>query len=410
LTKTDDFYELWRANDLKYGRLPLAIAGEPYFIDSKTRDFFKNTLESLQNLVEKVTSLFINGQFRDVLTFDRRLLDLILANPGYSRACPVTRWDSFFEGGSNLKFLELNTDGTSGMAYIEELERLYLSLFHPEKVAPCHFKEKILETLLTCYQGFASKKTGKPRIAIVDWEDVSTRSEQEYLRKFFNDEGYEAILADPRSLTYDGRHLRHKDFQIDLIYRRVVTGEYMARLNEVEAMTQAYMDQNVCVAGSFRSQIGFDKRIFEILSSEEYDAFFTPAENDLRKRHIPWTRVLKARTVQYKGQKLSIPEDLTALRHEFVIKPPDLNRGQGVIIGDEVTSDIWEQKIIEGVKEGCIVQERLKVPAWKNTDLGFHLGHFVLNGELSGWMCRLAKQNVLNDQSDERLIPCFVTL
>lgn len=351
----------------------------------------------------------MNGLFRDVLTFDRRLLDLILADPGYSFACPIARWDSFYDGGTNLKFLELNTDGTSGMAYIEELERLYLSLFHPGTAAPCRFKEKILETLIACYDHFASKETGKPRIAIVDWEDVATRSEQEYFRKFFHDEGYEAILADPRSLTYDGRHLWYKDFQIDLIYRRVVTGEYMTRLNEVEAMTHAYLDQNVCMAGSFRSQIGFDKRIFEILSSEEYDAFFTPAENVLRKRHIPWTRVLHTRTVQYKGHSLRIPEDLKALRHEFVIKPPDLNRGQGIVIGSEVSPEFWEKRVKEGVKESHIVQERLKVPAWKNSDLGFHLGHFVLNGELSGWMCRLAKQNVLNDQSDERLIPCFVT-
>ncbi|MBI1884052.1 MAG: hypothetical protein HYS08_07595 [Chlamydiae bacterium] len=406
--KEKEFYRLWEENSLLYGKNHLRIHHEPYLISSEQSSFFRKSVEFLQGLIEKVTGLFINEKFRDILKFDPRLLDLILADPGYSMACPIGRWDSFFDG-KNLQFLELNTDGTSGMAYVEELDSLYQKKFPSNKKSyPCEFKKKVLDVLLNCFQECRQRRVEKPQIAIVDWENVSTRPEQEVLSFYFQNQGYSSILADPRSLSYDGHILSKEGFRIDLIYRRVVTGEYLEAWSEVKAMTRAYLDQNVCMMGSLRSQIGFDKRTLAILSDPMFDTYFTSEERALCARHIPWTRVLKEGETVFRGERFSIPENLVKNQSLFILKPSDLNRGRGIVFGSQVSAVKWEKEVKRGLGRNYVVQEQLPMPRWKD-DWGFHLGHFVFGGKLSGWMCRISHDFILGDTSDERLIPCLST-
>lgn len=399
ISSEDQFHEDWRSLGPKYGGQSLRIHHIPYLISSEEALFLEHVVESLQKIIEKITQLFLQGKFRDVLQFDPRLQDLILFDPGYSLACPFNRWDSFYEGGNTLKFLELNTDGTSGMVYVEALDHLYWENFGLRAQKPCQFKRKVLKTLLTCYSHFRNASEDKPHIAIVDWQEVSTRTEQEALSRFFRDEGYEAILCDPRSLRYDGRTLWNEDLRIDLVYRRVVTGEYLKRWDEVKPLTQAYLDRNVCLVGSFRSQVGFDKRTFEILSSSDYDFYFTEVENQLRNQHIPWTRVLK------EGQDWS--SGVLKNRDKFVLKPAALNRGQGVMFGNQISDAEWVSKFENLPEQDYIVQEKVNVPLWGEERKGLHLGHFVFGGQLAGWMCRMGMDPILSDRSDDRLVPCL---
>lgn len=400
--KLREFYKAWEKTGLTYGQEPFPVDAQPYFLTKEQTAFFRTIVEHLQALVEKISDLFIKGQFRDVFNFNKNLLDLISADPGYSLFCPIGRWDSFYDG-QTLKFLELNTDGTSGMVYVEELSRLYKRIFNPSNVFIPELKASVLQTLLKCYNQFPKKRVEKPQIAIVDWENVATRSEQEALRVYFNQMGYKTVLADPRALSYDGTSLSQNGFRIDLVYRRVVTGEYLAVWDEVGAMTKAYLDQNVCVIGSFRSQIGFDKRIFVILSSSEFDAYFTRAQNELRALCIPWTRLLNEGETIFQGQSIRIPSFLIDHPDQFVLKPPDLNRGQGVLLGSQLKKTEWKRKIQEHLGKGYLIQERVSVPQWG--ERGFHLGHFVFGGSLSGWMCRVGQDPLLHDHSDERLTP-----
>ncbi len=397
---------LWRETGLTYGGEPLPIHNKPYLISQTEALSFKTKVETLQGMVERITVLFLKGQFHDIFRFDENLLKLIQANPGFSAFCPFARWDSFYDG-KNLKFLELNTDGTSGMVYMEELNRVYTQVFHAQGVETSSLKEDVLRTLLRCYQGFSKKRSEKPQISIVDWADVATRSEQEALCWFFKEKGYSTILADPRKLSYDGKALYDGDFRIDLIYRRVVTGEYLNALEKLHALTESYLDKNVCMVGSFRSQIGFDKRVFVILSCLEFDSLFSPFENQLRRECIPWTRLLKSGTTSFNDRTIELLDFLIQNPEQFILKPPSLNRGQGIIFGSQVSQQTWQNAIHQHLDTGYIVQERLPIPQWDG--MGFHLGHFIFGGKLSGWMGRISSDPFLHEQAQERWVPCFLS-
>ncbi|MBI1871150.1 MAG: hypothetical protein HYS07_08175 [Chlamydiae bacterium] len=405
MDNVQNFYHAWSLKGISYGGKSLEVCHEPYLIEEKDALSFKKDLEILHSTVEKVTTLFIKGEFRELYSFDSRLMDLILAHPGYSVSCPLTRWDSFWDG-ENLKLLELNTDGTSGMAYVEALNRIYIESFPGEERVYSSLRKRVLDTLLDCYHEFSKRRVEVPQIAIVDWKDVATRPEQIDLAHYFNQMGISTVLADPRELRYDGTFLWKDDFRIDLIYRRVVTREYLEAWDKVKPMTKAYFDQNVCVVGSFRSQIGFDKRTFTILSSPEFEIFFTPQENQLKSFLIPWTRSLQRTKTEFHRALIEIPQYVIDNPSLFVLKPPSLNRGRGVLMGSDIDHDQWKEEVIRRLNGGDIVQEKLQVPLRKG--VGIHLGHFVFGGKLAGWMCRMGRDAVLGDFSDDYLVPCLI--
>ena len=74
----------------------------------------------------------------------------------------------------------------------------------------------MLSTLVACYRE-AGGTAAKPIVAIVDYEDVPTRTEHHLFRDFFESRGYPAMVCDPRQLTYEGGRLRHDGREIDIV-------------------------------------------------------------------------------------------------------------------------------------------------------------------------------------------------
>jgi hypothetical protein len=103
-----------------------------------------------------------------------------------------------------------------------------------------------------------------------------------------------------------------------------------------------------------------DKRNMALVSEHADSADFTAAERGLIERHLAWTRrVLPSRTT-FRGRPLRLPDDLPALRDDFVLKKGWSNAGDGVVVGRFRTPDQWEQAIARAVREGdWVVQERL---------------------------------------------------
>ena len=75
-------------------------------------------------------------------------------------------------------------------------------------------------------------------MAIVDWREVPTYSEFEILRDAFTARGVPTVICDPRDLEFaagsrfsagTGRGLYAKGERIDLVYRRVLINDIVAR-------------------------------------------------------------------------------------------------------------------------------------------------------------------------------------
>ncbi len=407
-----------------YAGMPLSVAFYPVILSAEQSRHISEVCEAMTRLMEKVTGLFLNEPaIREVFGFGPEQTELIEVDPGYEWAVPCVRLDSFFDG-KELRFTEINTDGTAGMDGAEKMAKLFLAapsmdrFFSDRAVEVFDTGRRVLQTLLDCFEQFSgAAATGPPRIAIVDWKEARTCEEFLAFAEFCGEQGYEAVVADPRELEYDGRSLLHNGIKIDMVYRRVVSSEYIERLDEVGAMTRAFKDRSVCVVGSFRSDVVFNKRVFGLLHNPRFAHLFTEAERALVQRHVPWTSPFEDVECHYRGKKVGMPELARNDKDRFVLKPSNLYEGRGVFLGFQKAQAEWDEMIEEALESDYVLQEFITEPSmpfgeWEDglemNARFIHLGEFVFGGRFCGYYCRAAEGPLIDRTSRERLVPCFV--
>jgi len=84
----------------------------------------------------------------------------------------------------------------------------------------------------------------------VDWEDVPTVSEFEILQQTLSKKmGVPTLIADPRELEWDGKSLVARDKKIDLVYRRVLINDVVAKPAECSALVKGLLGETLCCVG-----------------------------------------------------------------------------------------------------------------------------------------------------------------
>lgn len=420
-----EFEDRVRSSDMRYAGEPLDVAYFPVAIAPGDLDFLGRTVERALAILERLTAAVLRapGLAERHFGWDERRLRVVRHDPGYPLAIPCARFDSYWDGAEGLRFLEVNTDGTSGMTNVERVTAFFLESEGvralPFRLENFDLRARVLETLLECYAAWRagsarperSRRAAEPRIAIVDWRTVKTSAEFRAFVRFFEDRGLRATIADPRDLRFDGERLLDRGgLPIDLIYRRVVSTEYFAAPPEdTAAMTEAYLAGRVCVAGSFRSDAAFDKRAIALLTSPDLAEEYADLANERSFMDERFARTWVLRP----GEVL---ERARAERERLVLKPAALYEGRGVKIGVETDAAAWGAALEEAAARGDhVLQERIVPPEltvelerdgrFVSRPLYLSLGEYAFGGKLIGFNARVASTLVLSADDDERLLP-----
>jgi hypothetical protein len=438
---------------LVFGGRPLCRSLRPQFITRAQYDMVRSVCRVL------TTAMFRLGRHMledpallamiEPTEGERRLLAV---EPGFQAVSPSTRLDSFMAGDA-WQFVEYNAESPAAIAYEDGLSRLFLDLpvmqefGRAYRVSPLYARHRLVEVLLDAYHqfldcGFGIADCGlgtnrphpqsanrnpqsairTPRVAIVDWRDLPTAAEFELCKEYFEEQGLPVVIADPRELEYDGRRLRAGEFEIDLVYRRVLTSELLERPEAAEALFRAYEDHRVCVVNSFRAKLLHKKMTFAFLSDETYRGYFNDQEWAVCQRHIPWTRKVREGGTTYGGQRVDLVDHI--LRHQdgLVLKPDDDYGGKGITIGWEASREQWETALAGALSDSYVVQERVAVsqqpyPLYDEegggdlvfTDLCADLDPFIFGTEVTGVLTRLSAAAILNVSAGTgSTVPTFV--
>jgi uncharacterized circularly permuted ATP-grasp superfamily protein len=215
----------------------------------------------------------------------------------------------------------------------------------------------MLDTLLRAYRQWGGRDT--PLIAIVDWEGLATATEFEIFRDFFGRRGVEAMITTPQALEFRDGRLFAGATPIELVYRRALMHELLARKEEVAPLLRAYEAGAVCVVNAFRCKLLHKKAIFAVLSDEENAHLFTPDEREAIRRHIPWTRKVRDGYTAFGGCRVDLAEHVLANRERLVLKPNDEYGGKGVVLGWETGPGEWEAALRGAMAGSYVVQERV---------------------------------------------------
>lgn len=93
-----------------------------------------------------------------------------------------------------------------------------------------------------------------------------------------------------------------------------------------------------------------------LLSSMEDSELFSESEQEIIRRHIPWTRVLKPGETNFHGQSIDMKELLIRNREQLVLKPALGSGGRGIVVGKYTSAQQWEM----------IIQSALQARDWRH--------------------------------------------
>jgi len=425
----EDFLKKLRAAKLTFGDRVHCPFLRPFFLSLEDEGRVRPVAETIAELGERVALAALADE-KLFAQFHLRPEEARLARlpGGNGRVSTASRLDAFLLPES-LKFAEYNGESPAGAGYSETLGDIFSELplmaqFSKRyEVHRYPLSAKLLDALVMSYVDWGGTNK-RPQIAIVDWKGVPTWSEFEILKARFEKMGLPTLVADPRDLTFDGKTLSAHGKKIDLVYRRVLMNDIVAKPAECEALVNAYRANAVCVANSFRCKIPHVKTFFAVLTDERNDALFSPAERELIEHHVPWTRVVAdVRTAHY-GRSIDLLAFVRKERENLVLKPSDEYGGTGVTLGWETSESAWEAAIQAAISSlgpestgACwIVQERIPIRRelfphiTASGDVEFRdmlvdFAPYLFYGKLAGYLTRLSATGLANVTSGGGQVP-----
>jgi Glutathionylspermidine synthase preATP-grasp len=405
------FLEAQRQRGLVHGTRPLCNVLSPLTLSGALYRRVTRAAALVARAMERVVAQALaDPAFAARLGLSARERALAALDPGRSSAVVVGRLDMVFTEGSEkgeptFSFLELNADSPAGIADQMLLEqtlfRLPVVREHCGKLRTVRADaaEGLVDALLESFRRWGGE--GMPRVAIVDWRQVDTATEQEVLRRLLEERGMPAVLADPDDLRFEGGRLVAAGAPVDLVYRRVVVRELLASAGDDHPLLRAHREGAVCLVNPLRSTIANKKAAFAVLSDPAWAHLFASDEREVLHRHIPWSRVLG------RGGNTVPRADLLRRHHELVLKPNDDYGGKGVTLGWTAGRADWLAAVERALAEGGVVQQRvhprrLRFPtlsrrgavSWQ--ELGFDCDPFLFLGRAQGAMVRVSRSPLSN--------------
>lgn len=356
------------------------------------------------------------------LTEDERMLTSF--DPGYAEVSVTSRLDSFLTRES-YEFVELNAECPAGIAYQDVAAELFLEMplmrefAKRRSVRPMYCRGDMLAALLTVF-GRLRGHSEKPKIGIVDYKGLPTQREFELFKEYFEKKGYSTTIADPRDLELRDGRLCHGDFEIDLVYRRVLTTELLDKKDECKAFIEAYKSRAAVFVNSFRTKFVHKKMLFGILTDERHQHLFTASEQAAISSSVPWTRRVEPVGTTHKGESIDLLDFVRSNRQRLVLKPNDDYGGHGIFIGWECDENQWDQGIQQALSGDYLVQERVNTSrevfpcidqatgAVRMTEQLLDLDPLLFFGKVRGAFTRLSSSSLANVTSGAGMVPTMI--
>lgn len=357
-----------RVRGLLFGDRPLCTVLRPRFMSPEQH-------RTLQAGVRRMMGAFrtayeaamanpaVRAQFA-LLDWEERLLG---CRSGFRDPSPTSRLDAFFVGAHELRFTEYNAETPAGAGYNDALTTVFYGLpamreFNRKyDLRPLPARHNMLHVLQDAFQQWSGSPEA-PRIAILDWREVPTYSEFLLFREYFRSQGIECEIVDPRELEYRKGKLRAGEFEINLVYKRVLLSELVEREGIDTPVLQAVRDGAVCMVNPIHCKILHKKLSLAVLSDERNAELFSAHQRQAIESFIPWTRRVEERRSAFRGREIDLVPFILDQREKLVLKPNDDYGGAGIVLGWEVDAGGWETAVKKALAEPYVAQERVVLP------------------------------------------------
>jgi hypothetical protein len=403
---------------LYFGTRPICIVLRPRLLGTEQYTRLQKVCSRVATAARQVVNYMLSdAPTRELMAFTPGEDTLLALEAGYAEPSASSRLDSFFDNHTgSLQFVEYNAESPAGMAYEDELSDIFLELPAMQEFGRKYRVTKVpaapamVQTLLEKFREWG--KSNDPCAAIVDWKGLPTQAEFDLFRRYLEEQGVPTVICSPDELSYRGRTLYAAGQPVNLVYKRVLTSEFLQQYGQDHALDhplgQAYRDGTICLVNSFQAKPLHKKMIFGLLSDPDImDAAGIDRETQrMLAQHIPWTRRVQNVRTTYQGQEIELLKFARGYQDRLLLKPNDEYGGKGITIGWESSAEEWDEALQAALASPFVVQERVHI-AYEDypqcVEGHLHLGRrlvdtdpYLFDTRVQGCLTRLSTVTLLN--------------
>ncbi len=408
------------AAGVRFGDRPLCVHRRPHLISDSLVNTVAVALGHFHKAIRIALRALLSeglpgpaGSLVRSLGIPARALELAALEPGFESASVISRVDCFAPG-DHPWFLELNGESPAGIGYADALSDLMARdpiAEHFPELMPFDAGRTVVDAVLHTWQLW-SQRTEAPRVAIVDFLDVPTRPEFDLLQRRFKGFGMDCVVADPRELDFRGGRdrLLARGQPVDVVYRRLLLSDLLARPDDCRTLMRAYRAGVVCMVNSLRTALLHGKGLFALLHSPFLQEGLSHQLQRMVRQHVPWTALVSDEPGPCTPPGLL--ERARLEREQLVLKPLTGHGGAGVVLGWKVSQAAWETALDRAdahVIQRRVPPQRLAFPDatrdWARVERMVDLAPFLVHGRLAGFLCRLSESELANVSTGASQVP-----
>jgi glutathionylspermidine synthase len=413
------------SNRLRYNGLhmegrPYRVSPRPMLIERAESDQLADRLSLVHEVLEHTADMYAqHPEVRDLFASYAGSEPEILSYPRARPIIQVARLDCAWSGGSEFRILEVNSACPSGVVQIPIATGMWLETEWAQRLLAGF--EHCPYPLLADPHAFAralvssAERAGHQvtAVAVVNVRGVYT-NEIEWIVRRFRELGLEAQICDARSIRERASSAWCAGQHYQLVYNKLdpltlLADSDMSSYRRMLARHRAFF-VNPLVAQT----IVEDKGCLALLSDPRYEAMFSIAQRAVIDSHVPWTRLMRrGRTTDPDGVVHDLFDYVARNRPRLVLKPANLTRGQGVLVGLHTTDSVWSAALGAAVSARYVVQQYVPLPVMHvptgdgtrlepvYVDLSCHM----LAGRLAGYFSRCSVNPVVNMGAGGHCVP-----
>ena len=392
-----ELQRLLRARGIYFGDNVLPTYAYAFLAPEERILHWAKQAERLIDAAERAANLLVtDSSFFDAMGLGKSARELVAVDPGYRRICVLCRPDGI-PLGSDVKFVEVNSDSPAMMMFIDVVADCLLELdafawLRPKR--PASAADRLFDTLLDCYR--EQRGNSMPNIAIADWEGQKTRFEHQRLAEHFEKRGAATVVSDPRAFRRANGALWLGDRRIDLVYRRALSSELIERAAEIGPLLDSYRDGSVCMVNPLRSYVAGVKSVLSYLAVN--------GAGDV----VPRTMLLDS------DEKRDLVRSTSS---KWVLKKSESHGGENVVLPSPENHDEWHAALAASSRDVWIAQEYLEIPKLAlpvvengrmvEVEKHYNWNPFMFGGRYAGGLVRVSSTPLINITLGGGLLPTF---
>lgn len=365
-------------------RCPYLFSARPVFISSTQADRIEEVVRALESVIELPS-------YRELVLADAP--DIAKSGAGGARG--VFFGYDFHPDGENLGLIEINTNAGGAMLNAAMARAHRTCCLDDNQLAQAvlsgaMFEDEIVQMFWA--EWAAAGQTAPLRtIAIVDTQPQQQFLYPEFLlfQRLFAKNDINAIIADPRELTFRDGALWFAKLKIDLVYNRLT--DFMLEAPESRALHDAYCEDAFVLTPHPQAHALYaNKHNLTILSdATALKGLGVPqATIDILVANVPFTESVTTNNA----------ERLWNERGNLFFKPVAGYGGRAAYRGDKVTKRVWQEILLGEYIAQRVVAPGVRVSGTADSPetLKFDLRSYVYNSRVQWTAARVYQGQTTN--------------